>query len=122
MDEPNMKKDKSIYDSFRGFNVIMLDEDGNEVDSGYEADLQRAIDDEEKIVSFLAGSLSDADKDAIREEMENNSLWIIRQHLHYGMYIRNLLRKQGFDYHIFVLDNMWGYWLQKALQIAPRDS
>ena len=122
MDEPIMKKDKLIYDAFKRFNIRMHDEEGNEIDSIYEADLQRANEDEEKTVSVLSGAISDTEKDAIREEIENNSLWITRQHLHYGMYIRNLLRKQGFDYNIFVLDNMWGYWLQKALQIPPRDT
>ena len=122
MDEPIMKKDKLIYDAFKRFNIRMHDEEGNEIDSIYEADLQRANEDEEKTVSFLSGAISDTEKDAIREEIENNTLWITRQHLHYGMYVRNLLRKQGFDYHIFVLDNRWGYWLQKALQIPPRDT
>lgn len=122
MDEQTLKKEKAIYrNAFRGFKLEFVDEDGNEVDSAYEADLKRALQDEAKIVSFLVRAIPDTEKEVIREEIEKNSLWITLQHLRYGMYIRNLLRKQGFNYDIYVMDEMWSFWLQKALQERPRD-
>lgn len=118
-----MNKEKQIYrNASRGFKLVFLNEEVKEVDSVFEADLKRALQDEAKIVSFLVGAIPDTEKEVIREEIEKNSFWIRLQHLRYGMYIRNLLRKQGFNYDIYVMDEMWSFWLQKALQARPRDS
>ncbi len=50
-----------------------------------------------------------------RRNVLANPLWVIDQHLGYGMYVRNLLREHGFNYDNFVMDDLWIEWAAKAL-------
>lgn len=78
--------------------------------SAYTTDLIRAFHDEEQIVSFLSDAISENTKEALRVEIDKNPLWLMLQHSHFGMYIRNLLREHGFSYHDFVMDEMRIIW------------
>ena len=81
----------------------------------YMKDIEQAIKDEKEIISFLSETLPEQCKHAINIEMGKDPLWLIRNHLTLGMYIRNLLREQGYSYHDNVMDEMWIIWLLKTL-------
>ena len=81
----------------------------------YKNDMEQAHKHEEEIISFLSDTLSEQCKHAINIEMKKNPLWLILNHLNLGMYIRNLLRENGYNYHDNVMDKMWITWLLKTL-------
>ena len=81
----------------------------------YKNDMEQAHKHEEEIISFLSDTLSEQRKHDINIEIKKNPLWLILNHLNLGMYIRNLLRENGYNYHDNVMDEMWITWILKTL-------
>jgi hypothetical protein len=84
-----------------------------------ELERTRAMADEEDAVAYLAGIISKKTKKTIRSELERDGYvdFFARQHMWFGMNIRNELRKAGFVYDSLVMDGIWFSWLLKAIRL-----
>ena len=80
----------------------------------YLSDLKKAQDERLKIIECLRANVSEEDKEIFRQNIKVTPLWAIDSHLEYGMHIRNLLRKNGFNYDAFVMDDNWITWTFEA--------
>ena len=81
----------------------------------HQDELKRAREDHLKIVECLKVNVPEEYKEVFRRNVLANPFWVIEQHLGYGMYIRNLLRKKRFVYDDFVMDDLWIEWASEAL-------
>ncbi len=73
------------------------------------------------MVSFLANLLSNKTKRSIKAQIEANpGDFFVIQHLFFGMWLRNQLRRAGFEYDAITLDNIWSGLLLDALYL-PKD-
>ena len=73
------------------------------------------------MVSFLAALLSGKTKRSIKAQIEANpGDFFAVQHLSFGMWLRNQLRRAGFEYDAITLDNVWSGLLLDALYL-PKD-
>lgn len=73
------------------------------------------------MVSFLAALLSGKTKRSIMAQIEANlGDFFAVQHLFFGMWLRNQLRRAGFEYDAMTLDNVWSGLLLDALYL-PKD-
>ncbi len=46
------------------------------------------------------------------------SCWSLLVHMYFGMYVRNTLRKGGFDWGALALDALWGKLIEEAARRA----
>jgi hypothetical protein len=81
----------------------------------YLDDLKRASEDRPKIIECLRANVSEECKEVFRKNVIKDPLWAAMHHLDYGMYIRNLLRENGYDYNSWVMDRLWIEWTEEAI-------
>jgi hypothetical protein len=76
---------------------------------------KRANADQEQAVRFLSQIIPSEDKTQIRHQIENDPNFAGREHLSFGMNVRNALRAGGFFYDPHVMDSIWFSWLKEAV-------
>ncbi len=72
-------------------------------------------DEKEAAIQFLLDNIS---KDCLKKVwiavQNKKSFWSWSLNLYFGMYVRNTLRKGGFDWGALVLDNLWSTLIEEA--------
>jgi hypothetical protein len=72
-------------------------------------------DEKEKAIQFLTDNIS---KDCLKKVwvavQNKGSCWSLLVHMDFGMYVRNTLRKGGFDWNPYALDASWSMLIEEA--------
>jgi hypothetical protein len=73
------------------------------------------ITDEEKAIRYLMDNIP---KDCLKKVwiavQNKGSCWWLSVHMCFGIYVRNTLRKGGFDWGDYDLDDVWGGLIEEA--------
>jgi hypothetical protein len=97
--------------------MSIFDVEAHYKSKSYRDDLIRAQNEKPKIIECLQANVSDENKEIFRKNFSANPFWVFDEHLGYGMYIRNVLRKNGLCYDDFVMDDNWITWTLEAFNM-----
>lgn len=82
--------------------------------------MERVNADQEEAVVFLAKIISRKEKKRIRMSIAKDPEFAVKQHMFFGMNVRNALRAGGFFYDPITMDVIWFDWLKRAVCL-PED-
>ncbi len=72
-------------------------------------------EEQEKAIQFLMDNISKNCLKKVRIAVQNKgSCWSLSLNLYFGMYVRNTLRKGGFDWGPYALDALWSSLIKEA--------
>jgi hypothetical protein len=68
----------------------------------------------EEAVQFLMNNFPKKILKKVWIAVQNNEFWPLLLNLYFGMYVRNTLRKGGFDWGPYALDALWSTLIKEA--------
>jgi hypothetical protein len=72
-------------------------------------------EEKEEAIRYLMNNVpKDCLKKVFVEIQNKGTCWSVSVHMSFGIYVRNTLRKGGFNWGAYVLDNVWGILVKEA--------
>jgi hypothetical protein len=72
------------------------------------------IEEKEKAIQYQMDNIPKDCLEKVWIAVQNKECWSWSVNMHFGMYIRNTLRKGGYNWGPHTLDNLWGMLIAEA--------